>query len=103
MGRLLGHRGLKTYQLKRRLPTGAHARFPAGVFSTRENAEAWVARHRLSGTLTKYPLDAGVYDWALARSLFRPTRDDQRSPDFIQQFTCASQEHHHYEAGQRLA
>lgn len=35
--------------------------FPAGVFTTRELAEAWIAKHRLVGVLTKYPLDIGVY------------------------------------------
>ncbi len=35
-------------------------RFPGGVFSTRERAEEWIREHRLSGTLTLYPVDVGV-------------------------------------------
>lgn len=27
--------------------------FPAAVFTTRELAEAWIARHKVSGVLTK--------------------------------------------------
>ena len=80
---------------------GIGAHFPAGVFSTRDRAEAWVAAHKLSGTLTEYPLDVGLYDWALARGAFRPHGDEQSSAGFIQHFTSASQEHHHYENGAR--
>jgi hypothetical protein len=80
---------------------GAGAHFPAGVFTTRDRAEAWIAAHKLSGTLTEYPLDVGVYDWALARGVFRPHGDEQSSADFIQRFSSASQEHHHYDAGAR--
>lgn len=35
-------------------------RVTSGVFSTLENAEAWIARHKLSRVLTKYPVDVGV-------------------------------------------
>ena len=37
---------------------------------------------RLSGTLTKYPVDVGVYDWAIGGGFFTPKRDDHRSPDY---------------------
>ena len=33
---------------------------PSGVFTSREKAEAWITRHRLSGLLTAYPLDEGA-------------------------------------------
>jgi hypothetical protein len=71
------------------------------VFRTREGAEAWVGAHKLSGTLTEYPLDVGVYDWALARGAFQPQGEEQSSAGFIQRFTAASQEHHHYADGAR--
>lgn len=41
---------------------GERSPFPSGVFSTHERAEAWVAQHRLSGCLTRYPVDTGVYE-----------------------------------------
>lgn len=75
---------------------GAKSAFPSGVFSTKERAEDWIRHNRLEGTLTAYPVDIGVYDWALNHGLFTPKRDDQKSPEFIQRFTTASQEHYHY-------
>jgi hypothetical protein len=78
---------------------GQKAQFPSGAFSSREAAERWIHQHRLSGTLTVYPLDVGVYDWAVAAGHFAPKRDDQRAPEFIQGFSSASQEHYHYEDG----
>jgi hypothetical protein len=78
---------------------GIGASIPAGVFTSRPTAEAWIAAHHLSGTLTEYPLDVGVYDLALQRGWFTPRGDDQKSPEFIQRFTSASQQHHHYQDG----
>ena len=79
---------------------GDGATFPAGVFSTREKADAWIARHKLSGTLTWYPIDEAVYDWAITRGHFKLKRPDQSGAEFIQRFSSASQEHYHYEAGE---
>jgi len=81
--------------------TGPKAQFPAGAFTGREAAERWIQQHRLSGTLTAYPVDVGVYDWAVAGGHFAPERDDQRSPEFIQRFSSATQEHYHYEEVRR--
>lgn len=55
-------------------------RFPSGVFSTREKAEAWINKHGLTGVLTKYPLDEGAWGWAIREGYFTPTRDDQKTP-----------------------
>lgn len=74
--------------------------FPAAVFTTRERAESWIALHALSGVLTKYPLDVGLYEWAVENGSFKPKRPDQSEPKFIARFSCASAEHYHYEAGQ---
>jgi purine nucleoside permease len=73
--------------------------FPSGVFTTRELAEQWIERNHLTGTLTAYPLDMGVYDWTVASGYFRPKRDDQKTPHFIARFSSAAQEHYHYENG----
>lgn len=78
---------------------GARANFPSGVFTTKELATAWIAKHKLSGTLTRYPLDQGVYEWALERGYFKPKRDDQKTAEFIGRFSAAHQEHYHYEDG----
>ena len=80
---------------------GARSQFPAGVFSERALAEAWIKQYKLTGVLTAYPLDKGVYDEAVDNSWFKPQREDQRSPEFIGRFSSASQEHYHYENGER--
>lgn len=59
--------------------TAPKAKFPSGAFTGREVAERWIHQHRLSGTLTAYPVDVGVYDWAVSGGHFAPKRDDQRS------------------------
>ena len=78
---------------------GASATFPSGVFSSREKAEAWIQLHGLTGVLTRYPIDIGVYEWTIEVGAFKPKRDDQTTPQFIQRFSSASQEHYHYENG----
>ncbi len=82
---------------------GNRGTFPAAIFSTKEKAEAWIALHRLSGTLTKYPIDQAIYDWAIARGVFKSEHPYQSEPAFIQRFSSASQEHDHYESGSRRA
>ncbi len=78
---------------------GERSQFPSGVFTLREVAESWIKQHRLSGTLTAYPMDVGTYDWAIDAGFFTPRRDDQRSAEFIGRFSSASQEHYHYQDG----
>lgn len=60
----------------------------------------WISKHKLSGVLTQYPLGMGVYDWATENGLFNPSKEHGASPSFIQQFTCAAQEHYHFEDGE---
>ena len=78
---------------------GSNGVFPSGVFTTRDLAEAWIAKHGLSGTLTKYPLDIAVYEWAIERGMFKPKRPDQSEASFIARFSSAGQEHYHYTDG----
>jgi hypothetical protein len=75
--------------------------FPAGAFSTQGHAENWIAEHKLTGTLTRYPLDVGVYQWAIASGAFKIKRPDQELPRFIGRFSSAGLEHYHYEDGSR--
>jgi hypothetical protein len=74
--------------------------FPSGIFSSREKAEQWIAKHQLSGCLTKYPMDIGIYEWAIANGAFKPKRPEHSQPKFIGRFSSASLEHYHYEDGQ---
>lgn len=78
---------------------GAQGRFASGVFTTREKAEVWIAHHKLSGVLTLYPVNQGVYDWAISNDLFEVKKSEHSDAPFIQKFTTASQEHYHYEDG----
>ena len=79
--------------------SGAGSRFSSGVFTSLEAGKSWIESHRLSGVLTQYPLNVGVYDWAVASGWFRPEKPEHTSPDFIAKFTSASQEHFHFENG----
>lgn len=78
---------------------GADARFPAGVFTTRELAEAWISKERLSGTLTWYPLDVSVLEWVVAHGHWKPTKAHHGTPAFKQAFSSACTRHEHYEDG----
>jgi len=78
---------------------GARSNFPSAAFSQRALAEEWIKKHRLTGTLTRYPIDMGVYEWALDRGYFSPSKDEHRTALFIGKFSSASQEHYHYEDG----
>jgi hypothetical protein len=73
------------------------ATFPCGVFTGFRTADAWIAKHRLTGVLTQYPLNEGVYDWATANGLFRHTKPP--TPEFVGAFTSHYQKHYHYESG----
>lgn len=73
------------------------APFPAGVFTRASAADEWIAKHRLSGVLTAYPLDHGTYDWAVENGYFRSTKPVD--PNFIGSFTSHRQKHYHYEEG----
>jgi hypothetical protein len=81
---------------------GSGGQYTSGVFSTRDNAEDWIATRGLSGLLTRYPLDLGAYDWAVEQGHFEPRREDQISAKFIQRFSDGSV-HHHYKDGVRVA
>jgi hypothetical protein len=79
---------------------GDKHRFPSGVFTDQTLAEEWIKRNKLTGTLTAYPINQGVYDWAVESGFFTPKRDDQRTASFIGNFSSASQPHKHYENGE---
>jgi hypothetical protein len=81
---------------------GTGGQFPAGVFSDLNKAEAWIAKHRLSGTATLYHINVGAYDWSIENGFFKPKKPHHSEPDFIGRF-AGGQQHHHYENGQRQA
>jgi hypothetical protein len=78
---------------------GSGGHFPSAAFTTVEKAEEWIAKHKLSGILTWYPLDIGVYEWTIEKKCFLPRADYQKGPEFIQRFSSAYTGHYHYENG----
>lgn len=82
---------------------GSSNPFPSAVFSSQEQAQEWIRTYSLNGTLTAYPLDQGVYDWAVTNKYFTPKKEKHKSPSFIQNFSSGYQEHYHYENGKSLA
>ena len=78
---------------------GAKGRFAGGVFSDAAAAEVWIEKHRLTGVLTAYPLNVGIYDWSVTNGFFTPKKPEHTKADFIGSFTSGSQDHYHYEDG----
>jgi hypothetical protein len=73
---------------------------PSAAFSKLGRAVDWIKRHSLSGLLTEYPLNEGVYDWAVRRGFYRPK--DIPDPAFVGKFSSASQRHFHFDLGQSV-
>jgi hypothetical protein len=80
---------------------GVGGRFAGGIFTTLDAAEAWIGKNQLTGVLTLYPLDAGVYEWAIERGWFTPKKEKHSTPEFIGSFTTATMDHDHYIDGVR--
>ncbi|MBF7994834.1 hypothetical protein [Rahnella laticis] len=79
---------------------GSMARFPSGLFVSLDNAKEWIKDNKLSGVLTKYPINTGVYDWSIENGFFTPQDEKHKLPSFIASFTCASLDHFHFENGE---
>ncbi|MDR6561564.1 MULTISPECIES: hypothetical protein [unclassified Arcicella] len=79
---------------------GKQAMFPTGIFFSKEKAESLISKYSLTGVLSVYPIDIILYDWAIENNFFEAKKDYQKSPIFIEQFSCASIEHYHYEKGE---
>lgn len=79
--------------------SGSGSFFPCGIFSDKDKATEWILKRELTGVLTAYPMDVGVYDWAVGENFFSPKKEHEYTSEFIQRFTSASQEHYHFENG----
>jgi hypothetical protein len=78
---------------------GDGANLSTAAFSTREKAESWIVENKVSGIITKMPLDNGIYQWTINNDFFEPKNDFQKNSSFIQKFTSAYLEHYHYVNG----
>lgn len=71
-----------------------------GVFSDLESAERWIEGHSLSGLLSEYPLDEGVFDWVSRTGRIEPAFAEAAPTGVIGSFR-SHLNHHHYEGGKR--
>ncbi|WP_027188389.1 DUF7710 domain-containing protein [Desulfovibrio cuneatus] len=78
--------------------TAPGGQFPGGVFHSKTAAEVWIKKYNLTGTLTKYPVNIGAFDFAVEKGWYKP-KEGKYSSDFIAKFSCASMEHYHFEDG----
>ncbi len=78
---------------------GELSTFPSGVFLSRELADAWIAQHQLSGSLSPFPVNTGAYDYAIETGAFTPTKESEKTSEFIQKFNASKQEHFFYKYG----
>jgi hypothetical protein len=77
--------------------TGAH--FASGVFTDRDQGMAWIARHRLTGILTEYPVGDGCYDIAVRDHHFTPSKPDHGTPAHVAGFSPGHTDHVHVRDG----
>ncbi|MGC4054313.1 MAG: hypothetical protein QM757_34965 [Paludibaculum sp.] len=78
---------------------GAQSRFPSGAFASREAAESWIRGHSLTGVLTEYPLNVGMYEYAIEHGTFTPKKEAHTTPLFIGRFSGGGIDHFHFEDG----
>jgi hypothetical protein len=82
---------------------GINGRFTSGVFDDKKIAEKWIFEQNLTGILTWYPINVGVYEWSIDNGHFAPKKEDHKTPEYIGKFSSASQEHYHYTNGRQEA
>jgi hypothetical protein len=79
---------------------GNRNRFPSAIFASQAQAERWIAEQRVTGTLTVYPVHVSAYEWAVSAGVFVPRTPAHESPDYVANFSSASQHHFYFEHGQ---
>lgn len=75
---------------------GHNSNFSSAVFSSFDQAKYWIKSHELNGTLTEYPIDYPIYNWAIDKGFFTPKSENQKSSKFIASFSSAYQKHWHF-------
>ncbi|MGN5009071.1 DUF7710 domain-containing protein [Aeromonas sp. 96A] len=58
-----------------------------------------MSEYKLTGLITAYQLNNGIYNLTVEKNYFRPKNDSHCYSIFVGGFTSASQEHFHYENG----
>lgn len=81
---------------------GDKASLAAAVFSSRPRAEEWISQNRLSGLLTRYPLNISILDWAWEKQFISSQVLESFSGKRAGEFTCAALQHIHFEDGKAV-
>ena len=81
--------------------SGEVGNFPGGVFDSIENAENWISLHKLTGILSYYPLNTGVFEWAVSSGFIKPEKAAKIPSREIGGFSSYV-DHAHYEDGKRV-
>ena len=71
----------------------------SAAFTSKELADKWIAKHRLTGTLHAYPLNTGIYNWVVERGYFKLKGPHHLTPRVIQSWHSAYLPHFHYQFG----
>lgn len=78
---------------------GENGRFPSAIFDSKKKALVWIEKESLSGTLTKYPINFPIYDWAISNRFFSPKSTLQCGAKTKANFNSAYLEHYHFQDG----
>ena len=79
---------------------GEASHFPSAVFLSFTRALNWIERYSLTGTLTQYPLDKSVFDWAVENEFYQPNSTRVKcGPKTVANFSSAYLEHFHFKDG----
>lgn len=79
---------------------GETSHFPSAVFLSFTRALNWIERYSLTGTLTRYPLDKSVFDWAVENDFYQPNSTCRKcGPKTVANFSSAYLEHFHFKDG----
>jgi hypothetical protein len=85
-------------------PASAASKFPTGVWTSREAAEAWIRSVDARGVLSAYTLDESAWDGNVRLGLLKLSKPERSEAKFKRTFTTAV-DHFHYEgpdAGERV-
>ncbi len=75
---------------------GSKALHPSAVFESQSDTESWIVENKLTGTLTKYPVNVTVYDCVIANGYWKPSQPWHGTPKHIGNFFSAYMEHYHF-------
>ena len=67
----------------------------SGVFSSKNEAERWIAKHGLTGTLSEYAMNEPSYERGQRLGRWRPKKPEHHTAAFIEDFSPPDGHWHH--------